>query len=475
MATVADQDEQNPQNPSNAQPLTGGSGGAGGSGQGGSAKAAAPVSNVQQNSTPQQNQGYTDVGSYLDANQSGSQQLGNQVASNLTNQYNTTKSGIDNSANSLINQVNQGYTKGNDQLIQSVASDPTKAASDPNQVAQFQSQLNDTYTGPQNWADYGTQQGNVANAQSNANLVNTPGGLNVLTSQVEQPGASQGVNQLDTLLLGGNSNAVQNVHNAATPFNDLGTYLDSQNQTANTAIGNAGTAAQMASQNALNAFTGANGTLTNLNNTINQNTTQAQQKAQTIDQEAKALLANPQGATINPNDVPDVLKALNMTPEQLGQLQSQANKAEYGHFVASPFQGNGSAFTQGQNLDFSGNVNFANPNTAITAGNVATPEQYSEMAAIQQLLGGKTPQGAAINPALASLAGTTPTSTFDPNGAIAAGQQANDAAQQQALTQANSMADQQQAAHQASLPGSLLSRIQQPSKDVWNKLNKVGK
>jgi hypothetical protein len=42
----------------------------------------------------------------------------------------------------------------------------------------------------------------------------------------------------------------------------------------------------------------------------------------------------------------------------------------------------------------------------INAGTVATPEQYQQMAAIQQLLGDKTPQGAAINPLNSAQAGT---------------------------------------------------------------------
>ncbi len=60
------------------------------------------------------------------------------------------------------------------------------------------------------------------------------------------------------------------------------------------------------------------------------------------------------------------------------------------------------------------------------------------MAAIQQLLGGKTPQGNALNPALASLAGTAPTNfnQFDYTGALdytnRLEQAQNDAAKQMA-------------------------------------------
>jgi len=489
MATVANQEDQN-NNQQNQQPQTGGSGGASGStgqGQGGSASVA-PVSNVQQNAAPQASQGYTDVGSYLDANQAGSQQLGNQVASNLTNDYNTTKSGIDTSANSLINSVNQGYTQGNDQLINQVAADPTAAAADPNQTAAFQAQLNDTYSGPNSWADYGTQQGNVATAQQNANLVNTPGGLNVLTQQVEQPSTSAGSNQLDTLLLGGNPGAMQNVQNAATPFNDLGAYLDSQNQAANTAIQGGQTAAQTASANALNAFTGANGTLTNLNNTVNNTANTDLTNSQTQYTNLMNILngvgnnggvTNALGAITNQSAntganraavanalsqenttlSPDQLSQLGMTQDQWNGLVNQEQQLATPTFVASPFQGNGSAWTQGQQAPLSQFVGGAAPTADnINASTTATAPQYAEMAAIEQLLGGKTPQGNALNPLNSAMAGTANLNpmTFNYNNANDYLTQLAQSQHQQALGTANNVADAQQSQHIASLNKGLM-------------------
>src|ERR1700688_3424281 len=104
MAVLQDPNQtqnQNPGNPVN-QPTAGTSAptGAVGTSQGGQNTAGAaqpnqtPVSPVSQNQSPQGNTGYTDVASYLNANQAGAQQLGQQVASNLTNQYNTTQGAI---------------------------------------------------------------------------------------------------------------------------------------------------------------------------------------------------------------------------------------------------------------------------------------------------------------------------------------------------------------------------------------------
>ena len=253
MASV-NQDNQDPnqQTPAGGPVSISGTAGASASaGQGGGASAgvaapgaASPVSTQQ----PQTNQGYTDVGSYLDANQAGATQMGNQVAGNLTNTYNNTKSGIDTSGNDFINNVNQGYTPAQD--TSGMLANAVQTASDPTQTAAFQKQLNDSYTGPSSYSDYGTQQGNVAQAQQYGNLMNTPGGTNVLAQGLEGPQASQGVNQLDTMLLNGSPGAAQAMQTAAAPYAGLNSYLDQYNTQGNTAIAANTAAANAASQSA---------------------------------------------------------------------------------------------------------------------------------------------------------------------------------------------------------------------------------
>jgi len=447
MATLANQDEEKSQTQQGQQPTTGGSGGAGASSGQGQGGGAAPVSPVQQNVTPQANQGYTDVGSYLDANKAGSAQLGNSVSSNLNDTYNTTKSGVEKSANDTINAVNQGYTKGNDQLINEVAANPTAAAGNQNTLSQFQSQLNDQYTGPQNWADMGTQQGRVAQAQQEGSLASTPGGLNVLTQQVEGPQASQGINQLDTLLLGGSPEAMGQVKAAADPYNTLNQFLNSQNQNVTGAINQGQNEAQTTSQKALDAFTGQNGTLTKLNQTIKDLTAKDLSDAKTSQAAVKNMVTTGQ---FDPN----AAQALGVTQDQWNALSSSMQNANTPHWVGSPFEGNGSAMSQATKIDLAPGLQQSDPNAMINPGTVANADQYKEMAAIQQLLGGKTPQGNAINPALASLAGTynpQNLNNFDYQGALSHSNDVSKAEMQDALTQANAVADRQNAEHNASV------------------------
>lgn len=463
MATL----NQNNTDENDKQPTISGTSSPTGSGTG-SGVGTQQTSQIQQNQAPQNNNGYTDVASYLNANQGGGSQLGSQVASNLNNTYNTTKSGIDTSAQSANQAINAGYTPENMQLIQQVASNPTSSAANADTLGQFQGQLNDTYGGPTSWDDFGTQQGKVAQAQQEAGLVNTPGGNNVLIQQVENqtnPGQnSQGINQLDTLLYQGNPNAVQQAQTAAQPFSSLNDYINSQN----TAIGNnitgATNAANQTSQDALNAFTGSNSTLTNLNNNINSTTAQDLSQAQAQQAQIKNDLSNLYSngdmyagqqnykvGQLSPQD----LSALGMTQDQANQFYSALQNAgtsqyEVGH--------NFGAASQTAKSDLGSYLQQQDPTKAITNATTATPEQYAQMAAIQQLLGAKTPQGAAISPLNTSQAGTYNPTQLNQFNYGAATSDANTYAQAQqkaAQDQANALTAQADAAHNASKGGFL--------------------
>lgn len=456
MAIVANQNEEDP-NQSGGTPV---SGTAGASDSGNPSAGVNGASPVKQNAAAQNQSGYTDVGSYLNANREGSSKMGQDVASNLTNRYNQTKQGVQSSANDLINQVNQGYTKENTDLIKQVAADPNAAASNNDTLSQFQGQLNDTYKGPSDWGDYGTQQGKVNEATQYGSLNKTKGGTNVLAQELEgQKGsgqASQGVNQLDSLLLQGDPNAQASIQAASDPYQGLNDYLGGQKQAAGEAIKGGQTAAQNASQHALDAFTGANGTLTNLNSQVNAETQAAQAKAKTqndaINAGIKGLYNRPVDTaastitgyhdTVNPwvnttnytvGDLdPSVLSSLGMTPDQWQALKGGMQNAGTSQYFEGHNFGAGSGTSQ---LDLG---QFYTPGdlSGITPGTVGSKDEYDKFAAISKLLGDKTPQGMALNPAMASQAGTAPAGAgqFNYQAALKAAQ--DQAASQRAQAQA---------------------------------------
>src|ERR1700719_4286070 len=129
MATVQENNQQETANGNPiSQPVIGGtSAGSGQNGAGAAHSNAMPVSPVQQNAAPQNQQGYTDVSAYLNANPTGGTQIGQGIASNLTQGYNTTKAGIDTSANTANQSIQAGYTPENTQLIQQVAANPASS------------------------------------------------------------------------------------------------------------------------------------------------------------------------------------------------------------------------------------------------------------------------------------------------------------------------------------------------------------
>jgi len=414
--------------------VTGTAGASGATGQG-TAGNAAGASPVAANTAPQASQGYTDVASYLDANKGGSQQLGQQVGQELTNKYNETKGAIGNSANDVINAVNQGYTKSNTDLINQVAANPEAAAASPEQTSAFQAQLNDTYSGPTNWADLGTQQGNVATAQQYGGLTKTPGGLNVLTQGVEGPTASQGVNQLDTLLLGGSPEAMQTIQSAADPYATLTDYLNQQNQTIQQGITTGQTEAQNAAQAANDAFLGTNGVATNFNTGLQNQLTAAQQAA------ANQNAAISQ-ALMQENVTPEQLQALGMTADQWTALKDQLNLAQNSRTVSSnPNRNQVTVNTGTSDIQLPTWLTQQDPYAAITMANEATNPEYARSAALQTLLGSK--YNAPLNQADIAQAGTAPTNlnTFDYNTALQTTQQT----QQAELAAAQAYADALQA------------------------------
>ena len=448
MATLNEQEEEASQGqiqpnggPNGSQPQTGpvavpGGGGIGNNtagaatNPGGGANASTTPTNVSAGQQAQNGQGFTDVAAYLNANQSGGAQLGSQVASNLTNQYDTLNNNINSSNTAFNNSVSAGYTPENQQLIAQAAADPTGFTSGDNGTANtsaYQSQLNDTYAGPTSWDDttnaagtvtpgYGTLQGQVQTGQQQAGLINSQGGQQELVSGVEN-NPTAGISGLDALLLGGNAGAVQQVQAAAAPFAPLTNTLTNLNDTANTNILNAQTAAQQTATDALNAFTGANGTNAQLTNAINNAVTNAQTGANNTNNDLSTLLTNLGAAT------PQQLQELGITQDQYNQLQQLntilTNPNSAGAGKQYSINGNAISTTAApQTIDYTKYLTPENTGM-INASTVATPAQYQELQAIQNLIGANNTTGVPINVNNSSYAGTAPTgATFDYNDAM---------------------------------------------------------
>jgi hypothetical protein len=244
------QNQQNPESAGSAQgqapitsspaPASGGTGNKGTINQPSSANAAQPFTNLQ---------------TYLTANQPQIEQQGNTISNNLTNQYGQTKGAIDQAGADFSNTVKQGYAQNDPQVVNNFSADPSKVAADPNASKAFTGMFNDNYTGPSDFestGQYGNLVGQVQQGQKVAGQVTSPGGLQSYL-QGSNPNETAGMATLDSSLLQGNPQVQTQIAQAASPFAGLTDYLGTTAKGADAQV----TSAQADAQAAKTAAQGA--------------------------------------------------------------------------------------------------------------------------------------------------------------------------------------------------------------------------
>lgn len=362
-----DQTQNDPNNPQTQQPGTAGQAPQTSTGTGGSVSA--PVTRASGQgaaSQPVQSKApaFQDLGAYLTANAPQIQQMGQNVAQNITNQGTAAKTAVDNAQNAFNTAVQNNTTSLDQGLLSAALANPAQFTSNPQNVSNFQKQYNANYGGP---TDFTQQPGfndlnaKVQGAVQTAQNVSTPEGIGqLITGQEKNPTA--GIRTLDTMLLGQNPDAVAAVKAAAQPYTSLNDYLGNVVQTANQG------AAQAAA-------------------------TTAATNAAAHDQAAQAVQAWEQGLQGRQAQGEAQRQAYNT---QLLGLQNQLSPADQ---MLRSF-----ASQTGININnpLSALYAMAPQNAAATLGNVASAEDYAKDQALATLLG----QSNFLNPAEANLAGT---------------------------------------------------------------------
>jgi len=417
-----DPNQQNQQNPLLAQtmPMTSSAPGAG--------PAAAPAGKgTAPQATP--TQPFQNLSAYLSANAPQITQQANQIAGNLNDVYGQTKTGIDTGVKDFGNQVTAGYTAPNPDVVKNASENPSAFVSDPNNVKAFQSLYNDTYSGPANFEStgaYGDINANVNKAISQANLLNSPEGVQTYF-QNNNPNATKGGNILDTVLLQGSPEAYTTVQNAAKPFSSLSDYLNQGVTASDQAAQTAQKTADQTAADVRNKFTGANGIIptfqSGLDTRLASTLSDAQSRADRIKKYFQDLdstkglsslnwnTGNKSGAGLTPEDIlsninnkdfesmginpATDIEGYNTSARSLDPLVFNTRLGELNGSILAPF--NSSDYLQQQS-----------PEATITRSNVATPDEYSEAAALQTLTGNDLSSW--LNPSNASQAGT-----FNPN------------------------------------------------------------
>jgi len=361
---------------------------------GGAVPGAAPQGAAAQPSQSKAPQ-YQDLGAYLNANAPQTQQLAQNVATGLGQQYTGLQGNIDSAVGQFNGQVQQNTVPLNQPLVDQALASPASFVNDPNNVSAFQGQLNAKYNGPTDFTQadaYSGLNSAVQNAAQIANNASTPGGLQTLVAGNEK-NPTAGETALDAALLGGNPTAIQTVQQAAQPLGTLGQYLANQTNAANQGVQGAQATSANTAQSVQDALAQAakkfSGSLTG-----QLTADQAKQTAynQAInDSISKENLINQQLYSAAQTDLNPVLNT----------IKNQANATQP---AATAFAEKYLAPTGAINSFNSWLANNQPIVNAPTMANTATADQYAQDAALAALGGSYyTPE---LNPANASQAGT---------------------------------------------------------------------
>lgn len=220
-------------------------------------------------------QPFTNLSSYLSANDPQIKQMGSDVAGNLTAQYGQIQNDINQAGQNFQGQVAAGYTPNQPDVISAFTANPSDVAADPTKAAAFKGMYGDTYTGPANFEtspEYGQLSERVQQGQATANQVGSGGLASYLTST--NPNYTQGQATLDAALLQGNPEVQAQIQAAAAPYANLPGYLSAAVTSGDQAVQNAVQQAQAAKAAAQAAGSQVSGDFSGRLNGLYQNTVQ---------------------------------------------------------------------------------------------------------------------------------------------------------------------------------------------------------
>lgn len=487
MAYVSNAPEEEKQDPNAPQqgavaPVGGGgavhlapSSGLSGAGGGGGAAGAPPAPGA--GASPAGGQ-FASLNQYLGANQGQATPLAGKITGQIGQQYNTLSGQNDSTLGGINSQIAANATPTQDATNATIAKEsanPTSFASDPNNVASFQGLLNASYAGPasaEGQSSFTDQQTalNNAIATGQTNTTTAAGRENLLSQNEATP--TTGVTALNSSILSQDPNALGSVENAYKPFNNLLTNLSTGASAADKQIATQQANATAANQAASGAITNQTGAL---NTAVNGQLANANTTNSNYVNDYNNIIGNlGAGGTLTAPEISE----LGMTPDQYSALQSQMNLANTSQYMTAPNFGAASATSQINNDPYL--TQEAAP-AAVTANQVATPQQFQTLMALMSLNGGQLPTGAVLDPTAAAQAGTyvapTLNTAFNYNAAL---QNATSTEQQEradALTQAQGLSANALAQHNASkgstFGGKLLAALKNP--ESYNMVSAIGK
>lgn len=185
--------------------------------------------------------GWTNLRSYLDANQDQAGGLAGQVAGNIQQQGQQAQGALNSAASGYNADVEKAHIAPDDQFIQGAGLDPAGFVKNPTNVSKFNAMKSGQFAGPglfEETPGYQDMFSQVGKAGDMAAGASTEGGRRNLVEGLS-PNPTAGKTDLNSLLLSGNAGARQQVVDAASPYAGLRDFLKTTTATADATRGKA--------------------------------------------------------------------------------------------------------------------------------------------------------------------------------------------------------------------------------------------
>lgn len=367
-----EQDKLNQQSPLNQPPTTGAAVGTAGAGdktpnQPSSSVAPAP---------------FTNLGSYLQVNAPQIQGMAEKVSGQLGQTYETAKGAVDTGAQAIQNQITSGYAAPNQALVEQAAANPTQFAATPENVAAFQAQYGNQYTGPASaevTPDYTTTQGAVQKAVNEAATLGNYGGLQSYLTKNLETNPTQAMSALDTALLNQSPEAISQINAQAARFPSLTEYLNQIVAEQNKNIEGAKKTAAETAESTQNKFIGEGGVIPSFQSDLAQRLAEARTAAETQGKAAVGALGD--FSKFNP----DVMNILGITPEEANRFV--AGKEILDKYGSTVNPATGEPYYNAASFNLKNFATQFSPDVQIRPENFASQADYAKAAALAQLTG----------------------------------------------------------------------------------------
>ena len=389
------QQQQNPQAPISA----------GGAGLGGPKPSA---------STPGQNvpaQPSAQLSAYLGANQPQAEQFGQKIASDLSGQVNAAGQAIQPAVSNFTSNI---YSVPTDAALNAkVASSPSSLT--PEEKTAYQTQLGAAAKAPNSANTFETTQpyqdvtAGIQKAVEQQNLWNRGNDLASISTALSPYAGQQatsGDKTLDSILLSQTPAAYSQIQQAIAPASGFQSQLDAGTTQANDALRNA----IAENTKTTNMATGAAGNYaSNLSDYLNNLVTQTQGKANAQIAQNGPIYSDYNSGNLTPEDA----QAMGIAPEQAAAFAAAFNNINNAinaenSIANSRVRRTSISYADPTGLhplDFSPYLTQAGPVPEINPANVASQQNYADIAALQELLGNNYNVNLPINSTTADQAG----------------------------------------------------------------------